>query len=311
MRMRRYLGCLAIVLCLSPACVGRKRWHSSTLFFFDTVCDLNLCCGAEEYKVLEKEISDIFSRVEDSFTPGAEDYSAPWVIELFGPARQVYLDSGGAFDITVGPLSDLWGFHGGPQRVPSAGEIRAALEHVGMDRVGLESGRLIVPSGTVFDWGGIAKGFWVDLAARAVIGRGAKNGFINAGGDLYCWGQNPEGKPWRVGIKHPRGEGFFGVLNISGVGAATSGDYQRYFEESGVRYHHLFDPKTGFPARGKQSVTVVGPETTICDALSTAVFIHPKPEEFLRKYPEYGAVIVDEKGKYCLLGKTYGATFVQ
>jgi len=65
------------------------------------------------------------------------------------------------------------------------------------------------------------------------------------------------------------------------------------------------------PARGKHSVTIVGPETTICDALSTAVFIHPKPEEFLREYPEYGAVIVDEKGKYCLLGKTYGDAFVQ
>ena len=311
MKAKRYLGCLGLALALSPACLGRKDWHSSTLFFFDTVCDLSLNCDAEEYRILEKEIGDVFSRVEGSFAPGVEDFSSSLVVELFGPARQVYLDSGGAFDITVGSLSNAWGFHGGPQHVPSPEQVRAALEHVGMDRVGLENGRLIPPPGMVFDWGGIAKGFGVDLAVKAVLGRGVKNGFINAGGDLYCWGMNPEGKPWRVGIKNPRGEGFFGVLNISGVGAATSGDYQRYFEETGVRYHHIFDPKTGYPARGKRSVTVVGPETKVCDALSTAVFIHPKPEEFLGKYPEYGAIIVDEKGKYCLLGKTYGASFTQ
>ena len=311
MRTKRYLCGLGIALLLSGGCAGRKNWHSSTLFFFDTVCDINLCCGAEEYKSLEKEISDIFSRVEASFAPGAEDYSSLWVIELFGPAKQLYLDSGGAFDVTVGSLSRLWGFHGGTNRLPSAEEIQSELEHVGMDKITVENGRLSVPAGMAFDWGGIAKGFGVDLAAKALLGGRVKNGFINAGGDLYCWGTNPEGKPWRVGIKSPRREGFFGVLNISGVGAATSGDYQRYFEESGVRYHHIFDPKTGYPARGKQSVTIVGPETTICDALSTAVFVHPKPEELLGKYPDYGAIIVDEKGKYCLLGKTYGASFVQ
>lgn len=311
MTSKKYLCGLVIVVLLSSGCADRKNWHSSTLFFFDTVCDLNLCCGAEEYKSLEEEISNIFSRVEELFAPGAEDYSSQWVIELFGRARQVDLDSGGAFDITVGPLSNLWGFHGGTQRVPSAEEIRAALEHIGMDKVRVENGRLNVPAGVAFDWGGIAKGFGVDLATRVLLGRGIKNGLINAGGDLYCWGTNPEGRPWRIGIKSPRGEGFFGVLNISGVGAATSGDYQRYFEESGVRYHHIFDPKTGYPARGKQSVTVVGPEATVCDALSTAVFVCPKPEEILTKFPDYGAIIVDENGKFCLVGKTYGVSFLR
>jgi len=308
---KKYLCGLGIAVLLSAGCAGRKNWHSSTLFFFDTVFDINLCCGVEEYKSLEKEVSDLFSRIEASFAPGAEDYSSPWVIDLFTRAKQFYLDSGGAFDVTVGPLSSLWGFHGGTNRVPSAEEIHAALGHVGIDKVSVEVGSLHLSAGMAFDWGGIAKGFGVDLAAKALLGRGVKNGFINAGGDLYCWGTNPEGKPWRVGIKSPRGEGFFGVLNISGVGAATSGDYQRYFEESGVRYHHIFDPKTGCPARGKQSVTIVGPKTTVCDALSTAIFVCPKPEEVLAKYPDYGAVIVDEKGKFCLVGKTYGVSFIQ
>jgi thiamine biosynthesis lipoprotein len=80
---------------------------------------------------------------------------------------------------------------------------------------------------------------------------------------------------------------------------------------SGVRYHHIFDPKTGYPARGKQSVTVVGPEAAVCDALSTAVFVCSKPEEILAKYADYGAVIVDEKGKFCLIGKTCGVSFLR
>jgi thiamine biosynthesis lipoprotein len=180
-----------------------------------------------------------------------------------------------------------------------------------MEKVTVDGGSLHLVAGMALDWGGIAKGYGVDLAAKALLDRGVKNGFINAGGDLYCWGTNPEGRPWRIGIKSPRGEGFFGVLNISGVGAATSGDYQRYFEESGVRYHHIFDPKTGYPARGKQSVTVVGPEATVCDALSTAVFVCPKPEEILTKFPDYGAIIVDENGKFCLVGKTYGVSFLR
>lgn len=101
------------------------------------------------------------------------------------------------------------------------------------------------------------------------------------------------------------------MLNISGVAAATAGDYQRYFEVSGVRYHHILDPKTGYAAGGNQSVTLVGPETTICDALSTAVLVCPKPEEILAKFPDYAAVIVAEKGKFCLFGKTYGVSFLR
>ena len=92
---------------------------------------------------------------------------------------------------------------------------------------------------------------------------------------------------------------------VSNLGAANAGDYQRFFLQDGQRYHHIFNPKTGYPALGKQSVTVIGPETLLCDALSTAVFVSRAPEEILQKYPEYGAVIVDSEGNISLLGKDY------
>jgi thiamine biosynthesis lipoprotein len=158
------------------------------------------------------------------------------------------------------------------------------------------------------DWGGIAKGLAVDRAAQAIQALGIARGFINAGGNLFCWGKNPDGGPWKIGVKHPRRDGFLGVLSISDVGAATSGDYQRYFESEGVRYHHIFDPKTGYSARGKQSVTVIGPEAVICDALSTALFVSPDPERILKKYPDYGAIIVDAEGNVSIAGKKYTFT---
>jgi len=145
----------------------------------------------------------------------------------------------------------------------------------------------------------------IDLAAQSLQAMGIARGFINAGGDLFCWGENPSQAPWKIGIKHPRQEGFFGILELMDAAAATAGDYQRFFIEGGRRYHHIFDPRTGYPASGKQSVTVIGPETLLCDALSTALFVSADPERILSSYPQYGAVIMDDAGKISMFGKGF------
>ena len=301
---------LPLVLLAAGGCARREPWHSSTLFFFDTVCDVTLACSAEEFGIARKEVERIFEEIQVSFSPGVERLDSPLALELFRKAKNIYSDTGGAFDISVEPLAEIWGFRGGRQRVPSDQEVAAAMKKVGLDKSTEEGGRIVQPESMKFDWGGIGKGFGVDLAFKALAARGIQNGFINAGGDLYCWGTNPEGGPWKVGIKHPRRPGFLGTLSITGLGAATSGDYQRFFEENGVRYHHIFDPKTGYPARGKESVTVVGPETTVCDALSTALFVSSQPERILVRYPEYGAVIVDQDGRVYSIGKRYHFTLI-
>lgn len=174
-----------------------------------------------------------------------------------------------------------------------------------MTRIGLDAGGIRLPPEMEIDWGGIAKGYGIDLAAQALKNLGIVKGFINAGGDLYCWGANPENKAWQIGLKHPRKEGFLGVLSLAEKGAATTGDYQRFFIKEGVRYHHIFDPKSGYPSRGKQSVTVVGPETTLCDALATAIFISDHPDSILILFPEYGAIIIDANGRMSQAGKNY------
>lgn len=180
-----------------------------------------------------------------------------------------------------------------------------------MNKIKEDNGALVLLPGMKLDWGGIAKGCAIDLASRALIEMGISRGFINAGGDLYCWGKNPDGQDWNIGIQHPRSKGYLGILSITQLGAATTGDYQRFFIKDGARYHHVFDPRTGYPASGKQSVTVCGPETLLCDALSTALFVSKNPEIIMDKYPEYGAIIIDSEGDISFVGKAYPLSRVE
>jgi thiamine biosynthesis lipoprotein len=180
-----------------------------------------------------------------------------------------------------------------------------------MDKIQIKNNKIVLPEQMKLDWGGIAKGYGVDLASQALIDMNIQKGFINAGGDIFCWGQNPDNNDWKIGIEHPRKSGFLGILSLTEMGAATSGDYQRFFIENGVRYHHIFDPSTGYPAKGRQSVTVIGPEVLFCDALSTALFVSKEPENILRNYPDYGAVIVNDDGDILFLGKEFNLELVK
>lgn len=293
--------CLAFLL----SCRGRRDWHTSTLFFFDTVCEIRLYCSSSAFKAAQKNVSRRFTEIEARFPPGGSDISSPSVLYLYRRAAELHKQTHGVFDITVAPLTAAWGFLNGTPHVPSQERIAALLPLVGMTKVKELDGRLVMASGMSLDWGGIAKGYAVDLAGNALIEAGIPSGFINAGGDLICWGKNPDGLAWQVGIKHPRRDGFLGVLSLSGEAAATTGDYQRYFVDKGRRYHHVVDPKTGYPAQGKQSVTVCGPEALVCDALSTALFVSNDPQDILVKFPDYGALIVDDQGRLSAFGKRY------
>lgn len=293
----------ALLLLLLSACSTGEGWKTSTLLYFDTVCQVRLFCRDGDFQNAQQTVEGVFREVERLFSPDSMILDEAEVIDLYKKAREVYRISGGLFDITVAPLSRLWGFTDKSYRIPSTEEIQEVLSRVGLEKTTLEKDHISLPEGMTLDWGGIAKGYGIDRASNELIRLGFSSGFINAGGDLFCWGKNPEGKPWQIGITHPRKEGFLAVLEMTDEGAATTGDYQRFFEREGIRYHHVFNPRTGFPAGGHQSVTVVGPETLICDSLSTALFISSDPEAILRPYPEYGAVLVDSEGKISESGK--------
>lgn len=182
--------------------------------------------------------------------------------------------TGGAFDVTIGPLTRLWNFPD-VAAPPAAGRIDSALALVGYQAVEVEGRQVrITRPGARLDLGGAAKGYAVDRAVDRLRERGVEQGLIEAGGDIRFWGEKPDGRPWRFGIQHPRDPArYIQVEDIGLAAIATSGDYEQFFELAGKRYHHILDPTTGYPAEGAISATVWAKTALEADILSTAVFI--------------------------------------
>ncbi len=219
----------------------------------------------------DSEISRLNARV-DGFT--GERVSRE-VAEVVARSLAVARTSSGAFDITVAPLVDLWTFPEGDYALPDESYIRAALRTVDWRAVQVDvvESTLTALPGTELDLAGVAKGYAVDRAVAVLRRAGIATGVVDAGGDVGFVGTPPDANGWRVGIKHPRADGLMGVVLVDGGSVATSGDYQNYFLMDGVRYHHILDPSTGYPARGVMSVTVAAELAVDADALATAVFV--------------------------------------
>lgn len=205
----------------------------------------------------------------------------------------------GAFDITMGAVLDLWGFGSGRHRLPSEEELAEALATVDYKRVEVDKAgsKVRIPVGTVLDLGGIAKGYIVDQGTALLRAAKVQRSLINAGGDISVIGRRPDDLPWRVGVQDPDEPSKIRyVLPLDNNSVVTSGDYQRYFLCDGERWHHIIDPKTGYPARGLHSVTIVGKDSVTCDALSTAVFVLGWEEgrALVEKMPDIEAILVSD-----------------
>jgi thiamine biosynthesis lipoprotein len=220
--------------------------------------------------------------------------------EVLRTGLAVAARSGGAFDPTLGRLKALWGIEAETPHIPTPTEIAAALEGTGPAALTVTGTRVRkrMPQLAV-DLGGIAKGYAIDRALAVLREHGVTSAAVNAGGDIGLLGDK-QGRPWRIGVQHPRRPGEI-LTTVAAVDRAvvTSGDYERYFERDGRRYHHLFDPATGFPADRCQSVTVLAPSAMLADALATALFVlGPEPGlALLRDYPGVDALIVAADGR--------------
>ena len=210
--------------------------------------------------------------------------------------------SGGAFDPTVGPLVNLWGISGDNPCVPSQNEINKTLPLINWRFVVLdddEQSVFLIHRGMALDLGAIAKGFAADEAAKIIKREKITRAKIDLGGNIIMLGERKDKRPWRVGIQNPgesRGS-IIGVLQVPEKTIVTSGVYERYFEENGVHYHHLFSPSDGYPAQnGLLSVTVITDISMDADALSTAVFVlgYDKGYSLLKSFPGTQAIFVFE-----------------
>lgn len=182
--------------------------------------------------------------------------------------------SGGTFDITVEPLVQLWDFDGEKEIIPGEKTLRKTASLINYRNIEIKDHTVrLTRRGMAINVGGLAKGYAVDRAISILRGM-VPSGIVNAGGDLYAFGQKTRQTPWTIGLQHPRKpQDLLASFAVKNQAVATSGDYQRYFLKDGVRYHHIFDPQTGRPARGMISATVITTEVMDADALATAVFV--------------------------------------
>ncbi|MCW6091581.1 FAD:protein FMN transferase [Clostridium sporogenes] len=184
----------------------------------------------------------------------------------------------GSFDITVEPLVSLWGIGTDKARIPSKDEINNALKLINYKDVVInekESTIMLKRKGQAIDLGAIAKGYTADELKKVLLNYNVSSAFLNLGGNVYVLGNKPDKTPWKIGVQNPlepRGD-YLGIVSVSDKSVVTSGNYERFFERNGKRYHHIFDTKTGYPAeKGLISVSIISDKSIDGDALSTSVY---------------------------------------
>jgi len=300
------------------ACGGKYEVHKETRLVLGTVVEITIGHPDRDLaRMASKEAFDEIERVDallSNHNPqseiaglnasGAAEATAvsEEVFALLERAEGIRVASAGAFDVTVGPLVELWAFDQGG-RVPEDAAIASSLASVGGTRLELDekAGTVrFLAEGMKIDLGAIGKGYAVDRAAAILESAGIESAIIDAGGDIRLLGSRPGKDFWRIRVKHPRKVSRPLVdLDLAETAIVTSGDYERFFMVGETRYHHILDPRTGMPARLCQSVTVVAPDTAGADAYATAAFVLG-PEEglrYLRSLPGVEGIIVDAKGE--------------
>lgn len=239
---------------------------------------------------------------------GQKTEISPELARILEEAGKVSEASEGAFDITIGKVTELWDIdkwstaeETTDYRIPEEEELERALADSGYEKILLEGAWITLPTGMKLDLGAVGKGIACDKAAEYLESREDVIGAVlSVGGSILVYGSKPDGSPWKVGVMHPREEGqYLGSLQLLGTWyVSTSGDYERYVEVEGVRYHHILDPADGYPAdSGVVSVTILSESGLLSDALSTACFVLgvEKGLELAEAF-QAQALIVDEQG---------------
>lgn len=226
---------------------------------------------------------------------------SPETIQVIKKAQEISKLSEGGFDITVGPLTELWRKAREKKIPPSPEEVKEKLGLVNFRNIEVnQEGKVYLKKkGMAIDLGGIAKGYGVDRAFDVLRSLGYKNLIVNAGGDLRAGGFK-NNQPWSIGIQNPREpKKILTRIPISDMAVATSGDYEKFFIHHGIRYHHIFNPNDGFPTEGYQSVTIVIKDCMTADGLATAVFVlgPERGYSLCQKLDGVECLIVDKDGK--------------
>lgn len=313
--MKRFfkLSALAAALSLLLSACGERRYQKE-IFAMDTVMDLTVYAKSEDVIngaaqlifELDSELdnNDAGSALSRLNASGGGEMTRS-ICDIINTAADIYSKTDGSFDITVAPVMRAWGFYEKDFRVPADSELSAALSKTGFDKLKI-NGRNIELCGTELDLGGIAKGYAADKTIEYFKENNVGSALISLGGNVYALGKNPNGRPWTVAVADPNDpENILGELEAADISVVTSGIYMRNFELDGKFYHHITDPETGKnPENDLASVTVAGPCSAVCDALSTAFFVmgEEKASEYLKKYGGAEALFVYKDGSISASG---------
>lgn len=305
------LSCASVPAKSKPAFVKRTQMQMGTLVTItsvaptDTTAQAAATAAFHEIHRLEALISTWIPTSELSQANAAAGRRpvriSPETLAVLKRSLEVAAWTDGGFNIAIGPAVEAWSVTE-RQQIPSESELQDLRDLVDLSRIQLDD-----MAGTVFlskpgmkvDVGGIGKGYAADLAARAMQRAGATAGVVALSGDIKTFGRLPGGSRFPVGIRHPRKEDeLLAYVELQDEAISTAGDYERFFERDGMRYHHILDPTTLRPARGCRSVTVIAREGALADGLDTGIFVMG-PErgmDLVERLPDVEAVIVDEAG---------------
>ena len=275
---------------LFSGCSKKSVLPPQSKICMDTVCSIN----AFDYGT-EKLYADIFKRldeIEKVFSPTLHDSEVCKINRMAGispvkvsedfltvlsTAQKISRITKGALDVTAGPLIDLWGINTDHQKIPTSKEIEAAKEFVGYEKIQVDGNNVFLPvAGMSFNFGAVVKGYAADEIVSIMKRHRVKRAIIDLGGNIYAFGRKADNIPWVIGIKNPKNPNGNPMLKVyvKNSSIVTSGNYERYFEQNGKRYHHILNTETGMPAeRGVYSVTIICKKSIVADCLSTASFI--------------------------------------
>lgn len=329
LRRKSYVAFLVIFITLICACgsgcatkkdgkTANENEEKRTIFAMDTCMTLQIL-GPQAKEAMDAAVAEIehLDRLLSTGSPDSEVSMLNQMHEgvvgndtaaLLARSLALFFETDGAFDITVFPLMEAWNFTGDNPRVPSKKELAGLTRQVDSSLILFEpdNKQVSFPETVRIDFGGIAKGYTGKKIAELLKDYDVTGALLNLGGNVQLVGAKTDGSKWNIAIQSPKKDGYLGTVFTSDCAVVTSGGYERYFVEDGITYHHILDPKTGYPAQsGLASVTVICADGTLADGLSTALFVmgEKRALEFWRnRRYEFDCILYTDTGELLVTG---------